>query len=235
MPRPGLTGIFLLAAIILTGCVADTPTGVQEMDHGADAMTIIPLPDPVKTSRTSVEEALQMRRSVRSFSSSPITMSELGQLLWAAQGITDPAGYRTAPSAGALYPLELSIAVRRVEDLDMGIYRYRPENHTLLPVADRDVTDAVYRAALSQSAVRDAAAVIVISAVPARTTGKYGQRGFRYVYMEAGHTAQNIYLQAVSLDLGTVSVGAFDDGEIARVMLLGEGEIPLYLMPVGRT
>jgi SagB-type dehydrogenase family enzyme len=234
MLRPVLVGIFFLALVLLAGCVADTPAGFQEGDPGIAPMTEIPLPDPVKTGRASVEEALQMRRSVRSYSRDPITLQELSQLLWAAQGITDPAGYRTAPSAGALYPLELTVAVARVEDLDPGIYRYRPPDHTLNRLATGNVTDALFRAALSQSAVRDAAAVIVISAVPARTTGKYGQRGMRYVYMEAGHAGQNIYLQAESLNIGTVSIGAFDDGEVGRIMNLEKGEIPLSLMPVGK-
>jgi SagB-type dehydrogenase family enzyme len=233
MLRPALAGIFL-AVVLLAGCVADTPAEFQEVDPGIAPMTEIPLPDPVKTGRTSVEEALQLRRSVRSYSRDPITLQELSQLLWAAQGITDPAGYRTAPSAGALYPLELTVAVARVEDLDPGIYRYLPLDHALNRLATGNVTNALFRAALSQSAVRDAAAVIVISAVPARTTGKYGQRGMRYVYMEAGHAGQNIYLQAESLNIGTVSIGAFDDGEVGRIMNLEEGEIPLSLMPVGK-
>ncbi len=195
---------------------------------------IIALPKPQSTSATSVEEALLKRRSVRGYKDAPLTLAELGQLLWAAQGITDPAGFRTAPSAGALYPLEVYAVVSRVEGLAPGIYKYRPADHALARTAETNRLRELHKAALSQSAVLEAPVVLVFAGVYERTTQKYGERGIRYVHMEAGHAAQNVYLQAVSLGLGTVTIGAFYDDDVSRAVGLQDAELPLYLMPVGR-
>ncbi|MDI6719178.1 MAG: SagB/ThcOx family dehydrogenase [Methanomicrobiales archaeon] len=196
---------------------------------------VLALPDPVRDSGTSVEEALYRRRSVRSYREEPLTLGEVAQLLWAAQGVTDPAlGRRTAPSAGALYPLETYLVAGDVQGLPDGIYRYRPQEHALEMVADGDRREELYRASVSQEAVRDAPAAIVLSGVYDRTTVKYGERGIRYVHMEAGHAAENVYLQAESLGIGTVTIGAFFDGEVVRLLRMEEGENPLYVMPIGR-
>jgi SagB-type dehydrogenase family enzyme len=180
-----------------------------------------------------VEAALQGRRSVREYADRPLPLADLSQLLWAAQGVTGSGGYRTAPSAGGLYPLEILVAAGEVEGLESGMYRYRPGSHSLVPVSDGDKRPALFAAALDQAAVRDAPAVLIIAAVPARTTAKYGERGMRYVDMEAGHASQNVYLEARSLGLATVAIGAFMDGEVAAAAGMEEGEIPRYLMPVG--
>jgi SagB-type dehydrogenase family enzyme len=165
---------------------------------------------------------------VREFTREPLTDRELSQLLWSAQGVTDAAGGRTAPSAGALYPLELYVATPD------GFYHYEPERHRLSPLSDRDRRRAIYRSALRQEAIRDAAAVFVIAAVYRRTTGKYGaKQGLRYVHMDAAHCAQNLLLQAVALDLGAVPIGAFHEAEVQQAVGLTEHE-PLYLVAVGR-
>ncbi len=194
----------------------------------------IKLPEPSYTGNLSVEEALSQRRSIRAYSGETLTIEEVSQLLWAAQGITSAEGGRTAPSAGALYPLELYLVVGDVEGIDKGVYKYIPEEHELEKVKDGDIRAELADAALGQECVRDAAIDIVFTAIYERTTGKYRERGIRYVQMEAGHAAQNVYLQAVSLDLGTVVIGAFVDGEVNEIMNMQEQETPLYIMPVGR-
>lgn len=196
---------------------------------------ILKLPEPQFDSNTSVEEALSKRRSIREYSEEPLTLTELSQLLWAAQGITNrEQGFRTAPSAGALYPLELYVAVGNVTDLPAGIYHYQPDGHVLLKVSEGDKRIELSNVALGQSAVRDGAVVIVFAAIYERTTSKYGDRAIRYVHIELGHAAQNVYLQAVSLDLGTVVMGAFDDQKVKEIMHMQAQEQPLYLMPIGR-
>jgi SagB-type dehydrogenase family enzyme len=192
------------------------------------------LPTPLHDGDTSIEQALLERRSVRSYTNEPLTIAEVSQLLWAAQGITSPTGGRTAPSAGALYPLEVYLVAGEVGDLPPGIYHFVPDEHALNLVVAGDQRQNLYEAALNQSAVREAAAVIVFTAIYERTTGKYGERGKQYVHMETGTAAQNIYLQAASLDLGTVFIGAFQDDQVQDVLQLSEDEIPLAMMPVGR-
>jgi SagB-type dehydrogenase family enzyme len=192
------------------------------------------LPTPVYTGNTSVEEALLKRQSIREYRTEPLALSDISQLLWAAQGITRPPKYRTAPSAGALYPLEVYLVVGQVDGLPAGVYHYQPEGHALVLIASGDKRDPLSVAALNQAAVKEAAAVIVIGAVFERTTSKYGERGNRYVHMEVGAAAQNAYLQAASLDLGTVFIGAFYDDQIQTLLALPQEVQPLGLMPVGR-
>lgn len=195
----------------------------------------IKLPAPSFDGKTSIEKALLMRRSVREYGDEALSLVEVSQLLWAAQGITEPKwGLRTAPSAGALYPLEIYAVVGNVEGIEKGVYKYRPKNHEIVKVKDGDVRDRLAAAALGQTSVEKAPIDIVISAVYERTTRKYGDRGIRYVHMEAGHAAQNVYLQAVSMNLGTVVVGAFEDGEVRGILSMPEEEHPLYIMPVGK-
>ena len=194
----------------------------------------IRLPDPDVTGNLPVESALKRRRSVRDFSEQPLALAEAAQLLWAAQGAADPGGKRTAPSAGALYPLEIYLLAGEVAGLERGIYRYQSSNHTLRRMASGDPRMALAAAALGQSWVSQGAAVIVVAGVYPRTTGKYGQRGVRYVHLEAGHAAQNIALQALSLKLGTVLVGAFDDDKVKNIVGMADDEQPLCILPVGR-
>lgn len=194
----------------------------------------IKLPEPKHDGNTSVENALFKRRSVRSFKDSPLALAEVSQLLWAAQGITSQRGFRTAPSAGALYPLEVYIAAGNVADLPNGVYRYNPHNHELVQVAEGDKRTELCDAALGQTSVRNAAAVIVFSAVYERINIKYGDRGIQYAFIETGHAAQNVFLQAVSLNLGTLVIGAFHEDKVKKVLKMSENEQPLYIMPVGK-
>jgi SagB-type dehydrogenase family enzyme len=221
-----------LAILLVTlgGCPqpATTPAPSQEQAE------VIKLPEPQYDSDVSLEQSLLERRSVRDYSGQPLTLPEISQLMWAAQGLTDPRGFRTAPSAGGLYPLELHIVVGDVEDLAAGVYRYQPDGHQLVKTADGDKRAELAEAALEQEWVEEGAVDFVFTAVYERTTGKYGQRGIRYVHMEAGHAAQNLCLQATALGLGAVTIGAFYDKEVSQLLNLPADEEPLYVIPVGR-
>lgn len=195
---------------------------------------VFELPQPRLKGTMSLEEALAKRRSVRSFREGPLKLSELSQLLWAMQGITDPRGLRTAPSAGATYPLEIYVVVGEVHGLNAGVYHYVPERHRLELVAEGDKRQALFEAGLRQAPLKEAPVVVVITAEYNRTVRRYGERGIRYVHMEAGHVAQNLCLQAVTLGLGTVPIGAFEDERVSAVLRLEETRKPLYLIPVGR-
>ncbi|HET9986632.1 MAG TPA: SagB/ThcOx family dehydrogenase [Longimicrobiales bacterium] len=195
---------------------------------------MIPMPQPRSRGTMSVEAALARRRSVREFRAEPLALDDVAQILWAGQGVTHADGHRTAPSAGGLYPLELYVLAGGVAGLDTGVYQYDPEAHALAAVAIGDAREAVARAALDQRWVAEAPAVLVFAAVLGRTTGKYGERGVRYVHVEVGHAAQNVYLQAEALGLGTTIVGAFRDAELTRLLGLGAGVAPLAIMPIGR-
>jgi SagB-type dehydrogenase family enzyme len=197
-------------------------------------LEIVQLPDPKYDGPTSIETALYARRSVRDYQDLPLTLADVSQLLWAAQGITSPGGYRNAPSAGALYPLEVYLEVGKVKELSAGIYKYALFKHELAKLIDGDKRNALIRAAIGQSCVKNGAINIILSAVYERVTRKYGERGIRYVYMEAGHAAQNVCLQAISLSLGTVVVGAFKDVEVQKAVNMPDQEHPLYIIPVGR-
>lgn len=185
------------------------------------------------SSERSLESVLQGRRSVREYSRTPLTHDEVAQLLWAAQGVTGPDGLRTAPSAGALYPLEVDVVVGDVDGLPSAIYRYKPDRHELVVSREGDRRRELRAAALGQDCVGAAAAVIALAAVYERTSGKYGERGIHYVHMEVGHAAQNVCLQATALGLGAVVVGAFEDGPVKRALDLARDEEPLALIPVG--
>ena len=176
----------------------------------------------------SLEAALQARRSVREFGAEPLTASQIGQLLWAAQGTAHGNGARTAPSAGALYPLEIYAVT------DASVERYEPGDHALVRVRDDDRRAVLRDAALDQDCVREAPLSIVVTGVFARTAVKYGQaRAERYVHLEAGHAAQNVLLQAVALGLGAVAVGAFDDRRVQQALDLPRDHEPLYLLCIG--
>ena len=194
----------------------------------------IELPEPDRAGSIPLERMLDRRRSVRTYADAPLTLQEVSQLLWAAQGITHPSGYRTAPSAGALYPLDLYLTGGRVTDLPDGVYHYRPRGHVLVRTESADRRADLAAAALNQSWVRTGAVVIAIAGVYERSTQKYGDRGRRYTHIEVGHAAQNLYLQAEALDLGTVIVGAFNDEKVRRALGLSDRERPLALLPVGR-
>ncbi len=219
--------LLIVILILFCLCVGQS-TPVKKSESGNS------LPPPAFKGKMSVEEALRMRRSVRDFQDTPLSLEQVSQLLWAGQGIT--MGYkRTAPSAGATYPLTLYLVAGEngVTGLDAGIYEYVPETHSLVLVKNGDFRERISSACLGQTFIAEAPINIVITGEYEKTTAKYGERGYRYVHMEAGHVGENIYLQAVALSLGTVAVGAFLDSDLQQVMGLPEEQIPLYVMPVG--
>ena len=189
---------------------------------------MIELPPPDELDGISLVRAIRERRSVRDFSERTLTWSDIGQLVWAAQGVTDDAmGLRATPSAGALYPLELDVVT------PSGVFRYQPSTRTLRQRTTGDVRAALARAAYEQSWLANASCVFSVAAVMERTARKYGARAERYVQLEAGHVAQNVLLMAAGLGLGGTPVGAFNDNAVARTLGLDQGETPLYLVPVG--
>ena len=223
-----LSGLIIILMLLLFGCTQTT--AVPPIVDGVETR----LPDPRYDSEVSIEKSLLERRSVRTYRDEPLLLWEVSQLLWAAQGVTDARGFRTAPSAGALYPLELYVVVGEVQDLVPGVYRYEPDGHQLVKTTDDDKRDALAGAALSQDCVKEGAVAFVFTAVYERTTGKYGDRGIRYVHIEVGHAAQNLCLQATAMGLGAVTIGAFYDEQVTALLHLPENEQPLYMIPIGR-
>jgi len=197
---------------------------------------LIALPAPCPKGGMSLAEDIDRRRSVRRFGPQPITRSQLSQVLWAIQGTSSTTGrYRTIPSAGATYPLEIYIACghNSTGGMDDGIYHYQSENHALLRHYAEDVRTELSRAALNQEYINQAPVDIVICARYERTTRHYGKRGEMYVHIEVGHAGQNIYLQAAALGLATVAIGAFNDEQVREVLRLDGQTKPLYIMPLG--
>lgn len=223
--------ITALSIGVILGAAAGVPAGLKHVENSKGDIN---LPAPAYSSRVSIEAALRQRRSVREYKDTPLTLEEISQLLWAAQGISSEKGYRTAPSAGALYPLEIYLAAGNVTGLSKGLYKYQPGIHKLIKIADGDLRPELAEAAIGQSPVRDAAAVLVFAAVYERTTVKYGGRGVWFVHMEAGNVSQNVYLQAVSLELGTVFIGSLNDEKVKNLLKMPDEERPLGVMPVGR-
>ncbi len=194
----------------------------------------IKLPAPVYDSTTSIEKALKERRSIRQYKDDAMTLQQVSQLLWAAQGITSPEGFRTAPSAGALYPLEIYLVSGNVRDLPAGVYHYLPAENALKLLVEGDKRTALTAAALQQNSIKRAPVDIVMTGVYARTTKKYGHRGKQYVHIEIGHAAQNVCLQAAALGLGTVTIGAIDASSFRAILTLPKEETPFYILPVGK-
>jgi SagB-type dehydrogenase family enzyme len=238
MNRLTLTAVIWVAIVCLAagGCdVKRTATPVFNVSSAtptATPMTTlasgeVPLPPPRTDGTASLEACLAGRRSVRAFTDQDLTWEQIGQLLWAAQGLTSDWGGRTAPSAGALYPLEVYVVTRQ------GVYRYAPQGHRLVALAMGDQRKSLQAASLNQGAVESAPAVFVVAGVYARTAARYGDRADRYVHLEAGHAAQNFLLQAVALDLAGVPMGAFDDAGVQHALGLPADHAPLYVIPVG--
>ena len=196
------------------------------------------LDSPKLKGGASVWSILKQRRSVRSFRSEPMTKAELSRVLWAAQGITQGTrdlAFRTAPSAGASYPVETYIAVHRVENLDSVIYHYAVADHALEQLKVGDFRTQIARAALDQRTAYDANVVLIWTAVFERAKWKYQQRAYRYVYLDAGHIAQNVALAAVALGLGTCQIAALYDEEANDLLGVdGEKESVIYMTAVGR-
>lgn len=219
--------LLLLATGLLVSIACGPPSDVAGLSTAAPEVGEISLPSPRLTGAMSLEEAIAIRRSVREFTEERLSWEEISQLLWSAQGITDLRGLRAAPSAGALYPLEMYVV------LPDGAYHYLPQRHTLEAVSEEDLRGDLWQAGLRQDALREAPAIFVIAAVYERTEAKYGERAKRYVEIEVGHAAQNLLLQAVALDLGAVPIGAFYDDQVRAGLGSPPDHQPLYLIPVG--
>lgn len=217
------TSIRALAAfaLVFAACVGSESTATPTSEAAPVA-----LPAPTLSGGMALTDAIQQRRSVRSFTDRQLTQAELGQLLWAAQGRTE-GRFRAAPSAGALYPLELFVVQPE------GVFHYAAEHHSLVRVLDGDRRKALADAALGQASVAEAPTVVAVAAVVERTAAKYGDDAPAYCRMEAGHAVQNLLLQAVALGLGAVPIGAIRDGAFRRVLGLDDGYLPIYVVPVG--
>lgn len=222
-----------LAVLSLVGCEEKKEVAIVSPTPSPPGA--ISLPDPHLKGELPLEEAVLKRRSRREFEHSPLTLEQVSQTLWAAQGITEEGGLRAAPSAGALYPLDIYLVTGReaVEGLAEGVYHYLPQGHSLELVLEGDVRQSLARYSVEQMFIAEAPVSLVITGEYERTTQKYGDRGVRYVHMEAGHLAENVYLQVAALGLGTVTVGAFEDTRISRLLDLPSGYEPLYVMPIG--
>lgn len=213
------------------GCNAQTKTDNAQLTYT--------LPTPQVKGSMTVEEALANRRSRRQFLDKEISMEQLSQVLWSAYGITLPknipgGGYRTAPSAGATFALEIYVLAGKVKGIEPGVYKYVAKDHKIVRTIDEDQRAKLCTAAYGQKMIGAAPAVLFYSAVYSRCTDRYKERGReRYVCMDLGHSAENVYLQVEALHLGTCAVGAFNDGEARIVMQLPEEEEPLYMMPIG--
>ena len=192
------------------------------------------LPAPRQDGGTTLRAAVWRRRSLRTFSPAPLSLEDVAEMLWCAQGVSNAKGFRTAPSAGALYPLETFLAASRVDRLAPGVYRYRPGRHDLLPTVAGDKLNSLADACLGQEWMAAAPMLVVFCAVHARVVGTYGERGVRYVDMEGGAAAQNLALAAAALGLGSCVIGAFRDAAVKELLGAGEDERPLIVQPVGR-
>ncbi len=219
----------LLPLVLMSALVTPPTTGARSRAE------LIELPPPATDGEIAVEEALAERRSVRSWARSPLALEEVSQLLWAAQGITDRRdGGRAAPSAGALYPLEIYLVATSVTGLEPGLYRYRVARRRLERTAAGELRRRLTAAAGDQDWMDRAPAALVVTGVVAWTAKRYGPWARRYVLMEVGAVAENVYLQATALGLGTTFVGAFDDEAVAELLALPAGEEPFAILPVGR-
>jgi SagB-type dehydrogenase family enzyme len=221
-----MTNMPTLGLLLILAFAACSGAGMADTSH-------IQLPPPTLEGGQSLVEVIKDRRSRREFTTEPLTLQDVSQLLWAAQGITSQDGLRSAPSAGALYPLVLYLIAGAVEGLAPGSYRYDPFQQSLENIVNGELRSGLAHAALHQMWIEQAAAAVVITAIYPRTTRKYAERGIRYVHMEAGHAGQNLLLQAQAMGLGSVVVGAFNDDTLKTLLHLREDEQPLSILPIG--
>ncbi|MCX8037064.1 MAG: SagB/ThcOx family dehydrogenase [Candidatus Sumerlaeia bacterium] len=227
-PRISRFALVLAAGILLA---ADAPQAPKKTRQRERVASNLQLPPPVLSGKMSVEEALSKRRSVRRFIRRELGLAQVGQLMWAAQGINRTSEgerkLRTVPSAGQTYPLEVYLASQD------GLFHYLPREHQLEWLDRTDLRGALAEAAAQQEFIREAPAVIILTAVPARTSARYGEQAPRYIFLEAGHAAQNVQLQSTALEMGSVCVAGFFEEAVSEALKLPGDEIPLYLIPVG--
>jgi len=230
--------LFNKSILIINNCMTkdDYYNSKKELALISTSPVCYKLIPPHEKSPVSLEEALIKRRTHRKYINMKIQAEDVSQLLWSAYGITEPNwDLRTTPSAGAVYPLNIYLLVKNVKGIDKGVYQYNPYDSTITRIINYDIKNEVAIAALNQEMISDAPACILISAEFEKMIKIYGeQRSPRYIYMEAGHAAQNIYLQAEALHLGTCAIGAFNDKKVMELFNMKESEEPLYLMPIGK-
>jgi SagB-type dehydrogenase family enzyme len=218
----------------ISGALNDKRKVIIDMEKRTDSSKLIRLPKPKLQGDISLDQALVGRRSVRDFVREAVKLQQVSQVLWAAQGETSRDGGRTAPSAGAVYPLETFLVACDVKGLEAGVYHYRSHGHELVRVAGEVERQRLAQAAEEQLWVSDAAIVIVLCGVYGRMTRKYGEIGRVYVHMEAGHVVQSVSLEAVALGLGSTVVGAFHEESVRRILRAPKRRVPLCLIPVGK-
>jgi len=222
---PTINLILILAVLILFPLCVMESSALAQVKSGGET---VKLPPPRYESEVSIEKALLERRSIRSYKEEPLTLNELSQILWAAQGMTEPKkGLRTAPSPRAVYLLQVYVLPGNVTDLPMGLFQYRPQGHELIKMADGDKKAELFKAA-GQAPIKNAPVALVIAGLSEKTQNP------AWMYLEAGHAAENVYLQAVSLKLGTVAMGGFKEDEVRKALSLPEKERVIYIMPIGK-
>jgi len=234
----GLTTVLIVTYVIFSLYSPQQDLGGVEI---VGEELLLPLPKKITT--ITVEEAILLRKSIREWRDSPVTVEQLSMILWASQGVVENVdGWlrRASPSAGATYPLEVYVVIGEKgvslgdgSYVEAGVYKYDYKRHSLKLIKSGDFRSDLWRASLRQDWVKEAPVSLVICAVYERTTWRYGERGVRYVHIEVGHVGQNIYLMSTALGLGTVAIGAFYDDEVAKVVEARRDERPLYVFPVG--
>lgn len=224
--------------LILTGvfnmCSSSNKTSAESKDDSDASSSEIALPAPSKDGKISVEKALQERRSIRRYKDTPLSLGIVSQIMWAAYGTNNERGFKTTPSAGAIYPLEFYVAIGKVEGIKSGLYKYNSLLHKLILIKSGDLRKDLSEACLGQNCIKSASFIVIFTAAFENIKLRYGNRGVQYTHNEVGHAGQNIYLQAVSLNVGTVAVGAFVEEKVKAVLGLKENQSVLYLMPVGQ-
>lgn len=230
MKKHSAISIILVVSVFLLASLFARIEQAFAQDKSANTTTI-KLPAPKYSSDTSVEKALLERRSVRSYKAEPLTIPEIAQILWAAQGITEPKkGLRTAPSPRGMYLIEVYLIAGNVTNLPAGMYEYGPHGHELIKITEGNVKDELFKAA-PQAQIKNAPAVLLIAG---RSAEAEASGHPQWMYLEAGHVSQNVYLQAESLKLGTVTMGGFKPEDVKRALKLPANEQPIYLMSIGK-
>lgn len=228
-PNRRLLPVALITATMLTACAADDPAPEPSPPPLSPAVV---LPSPELPGDATLADLIEGRRSTREYTTQPVSLDQVAGLLWAGYGV-QPDGGRTVPSAGGRYPMTLYLVTGNVTGLDTGCYRYDPAGNQLLPHRTGDLRVGLASASLDQEAIADAPVGIVVAGSPDRLRDRYGDRSERFAMIEAGHIGQNLALAAEALGLGMVTIGAFDDAQVAGVLGVPADEQVYYVIPVG--
>ncbi len=216
------------------------PPLVLPMDDDKHPVVDLPAPQELKMPKLDLTEAINNRVSVRKYADKPLSQSELSYLLWTTQGIkqvtTRPATLRTVPSAGSRHPFETYLLINRVQGIEAGLYRYLPLEHALEQISlEEGLADRITAACMRQAMVRNSGVTFIWTAVRYRTYWRYGERGYRYFHLDAGHVCQNLYLASAVVDSGCCGIAAFFDDDINGILGLdGEEQFTVYIATVGK-